>query len=92
MELFNCVFSAVPLKATTASAISILFIVKVCAANVVAVTAIVILMFRNNLEVLKSLFGVTTKEHSALEIDNNNIIIMPINVMQYIHAFLITIE
>ena len=50
-------------------------------------TAIVILMFRNDLEVLKSPFGVTTKEHSALEIDNSNIIIIP-----YSRAFLITIE
>ena len=67
MELFNCVCSAVPLKATTASAISILFIVKVCA--VIAVLALSI--FRINLEVIGSTLGVIKKEHSVLEIDNN---------------------
>ena len=88
MELFNCVCSAESLKATTASTI-LLFIVKDRA--VIAVPAISIII-RSNLEVLKSPLGVTTNEHSVLEIDNNIIIIMPINVMQYIHAFLITIE
>ena len=63
MELFNRVCSAEPLKATTASA-TLLFIVKVCA--VIAVPAT--LIFRINLEVLKSPFEVITKEHSVLRL------------------------
>ena len=85
MEVFNCVCSAVPLKATTASAIILLlFIAKVCA--VVAVPAIVILMFRINLEVFGSTLGVIIKEHSVLEVGNNYCQSM------YSHAFLITTE
>ena len=78
MELFNCVCSAEPLKATTASTI-LLFIVKV--RIVVATPAIS--MFRINLEVFGSTLGVITKEHSVLEIDND---FNQCTVVQYSHA------
>jgi hypothetical protein len=68
MELFNCVLSAVSLKATTASAI-LLFIAKVSAVVAVPATSIIA---RINCEVLNSPLGVMTKEHSVLEIDDNN--------------------
>ena len=62
----HCVCSALPLKATTATAI-LLFIVKVRA----VVAALAISILRDNLEVFGSILGVITKEHSVLEIDNH---------------------